>query len=111
MTSSHLSRSVDSKPSRLKCFNIDIFLTIVYLFFQDIGKALKELCTSLTHELTVLPDQFHREIDMAQKTTNKDLSQIINQTKLVRKFFNTTQVDDYKKCKSSASLLQNLFKH
>ena len=50
--------------------------------------------------MTVLPEQFHREIDMAQKTTNKDLSQIINQMKLVRKFFATTQVDDYKKCKN-----------
>ena len=68
-------------------------------FFQNIGKALKELCTSLSQEMTILPEQFHREIDMAQKTTNKDLSQIINQMKLVRKFFATTQVDDYKKCK------------
>ena len=49
--------------------------------------------------MTTLPEQFRREIDMAQKTTNKDLSQIINQMKLVRKFFATTQVDDYKKCK------------
>lgn len=52
-----------------------------------------------------VPEQFHREIDMAQKTTNKDLSQIINQMKLVRKFFNTTQVDDYKKCKENVLIV------
>jgi len=35
---------------------------------------------------------------MAQKTTNKDLSQIINQLKLVKRFFETSQVVEYKKC-------------
>ena len=76
---------------------------------QKIGKALKELQTSLDAETVTLPTSHHREIDMAQKTTNKDLGQIINQMKLVKRFFNTTQVNDYKKCKFYLLLFQYHF--
>lgn len=78
---------------------LSIFLT------QTVGAALKKLCTSLEGTLPILPEDFHREIDMAQKTTNKDLSQVINQLKLVQRFFTTTQVVDYKKCKRWPALV------
>ncbi|CAK8691157.1 unnamed protein product [Clavelina lepadiformis] len=75
----------------------------IFILVKNIGKALKELCTSLDQEMPSLPEQFHRAIDMAQKTTNKDLSQIINQMKLVKKFYATTQVTAYKKCMMAAT--------
>ncbi|XP_077971067.1 focal adhesion kinase 1-like isoform X2 [Styela clava] len=70
---------------------------------KTVGAALKQLCTSLEKALPELPEDFHREIDMAQKTTNKDLSQVINQLKLVQRFFATTQVVEYKKCLMAAN--------
>ncbi|XP_078486620.1 uncharacterized protein LOC144745014 [Ciona intestinalis] len=75
----------------------------IFVLVKNIGKALKELCTSLDHETPNLPSEYHREIDMAQKTTNKDLSQVINQMKLVKRFYSTTQVTDYKKCMMAAT--------
>ena len=74
---------------------------------------LKQLMTSVTSELSKIDETHHRGIDMAQKTTNKDLSQIINQMRLVNRFFSTSQVADYKKCKLPTSRdfqdLQRLF--
>uniref|UniRef100_H2YTK2 non-specific protein-tyrosine kinase n=1 Tax=Ciona savignyi TaxID=51511 RepID=H2YTK2_CIOSA len=75
----------------------------IFVLVKNIGKALKELCTSLDQEITSLPADYHREIDMAQKTTNKDLAQVINQMKLVKRFYSTTQVTDYKKCMMAAT--------
>nr|XP_026690959.1 focal adhesion kinase 1 isoform X2 [Ciona intestinalis] len=75
----------------------------IFVLVKNIGKALKELCTSLDQETPHLPPEYHREIDMAQKTTNKDLSQVINQMKLVKRFYSTTQVTDYKKCMMAAT--------
>nr|CAB3265269.1 focal adhesion kinase 1 [Phallusia mammillata] len=75
----------------------------IFILVKSIGKALKELCTSLDQEMASLPGENHREIDMAQKTTNKDLSQIINQMKLVKRFYTTTQVTEYKKCLMAAT--------
>lgn len=68
-----------------------------------IGNSLKKLVTSVTSELTRIDECHHREIDMAQKTTNKDLSQIIAQMRLVNRFIATSQVADYKKCLMAAT--------
>jgi len=70
---------------------------------KNIGTMLKQLMTSVTSELSKIDETHHRGIDMAQKTTNKDLSQIINQMRLVNRFFSTSQVADYKKCLMAAT--------
>jgi len=70
---------------------------------KEIGSSLKKLSTSVTSVLQNLDKDFHKEIDIAQKTCNKDLSQIITQMRLVNKFINTSQNQDYKKCLMAAN--------
>jgi len=72
-------------------------------YVKEIGGSLKNLSTSVTSILQHLNKDFHKEIDSAQKTCNKDLSQIITQMRLVNKFINTSQSLDYKKCLMAAN--------
>lgn len=70
---------------------------------KTIGSALKQLAESVSSQLPKINESHHRDIDMAQKTTNKDLSQIIAQMRLVNRFISTSQVADYKKCLMAAT--------
>ncbi|XP_056153905.1 protein tyrosine kinase 2aa isoform X2 [Lampris incognitus] len=64
---------------------------------KEVGLALRTLLATVDETTPVLPASTHREIEMAQKLLNSDLSELIVKMKLAQQYVMTSLQQDYKK--------------
>uniref|UniRef100_A0A8C5AGD7 non-specific protein-tyrosine kinase n=1 Tax=Gadus morhua TaxID=8049 RepID=A0A8C5AGD7_GADMO len=64
---------------------------------KEVGLALRTLLATVDETIPELPASTHREIEMAQKLLNSDLSELIGKLKLAQQYVMTSLQKEYKK--------------
>ncbi|KAJ3608905.1 hypothetical protein NHX12_023433 [Muraenolepis orangiensis] len=64
---------------------------------KEVGLALRTLLATVDETIPELPASTHREIEMAQKLLNSDLSELIGKLKLAQQYVMTSLQNEYKK--------------
>ncbi|XP_033122911.1 focal adhesion kinase 1-like isoform X5 [Anneissia japonica] len=91
-------KAVMDMANMVHCVKAEQYVDLV----KDIGMSLKTLLASVDTVLVDLPEQAHRNVEMAHKVLSSDLAKLISAMKLAQRYATTTLDGDYKKGMLSA---------